>query len=224
MKKCMKNDPEWSGAQRTCSIVRWRYKSQYRTSQPFLAHFSSINISTLPLKYPVYIHIMRDTLGLPFCWRVTNRGGSWCLLYTNELLILPTSTKETMTESMPNNSLLIGTPWSKAALPQMFPDLPYRTVFNACSQHTPVKAVSPPSISKPVRFRKFLTRKKRKLNARLNAFRQHNSHQPSSPYIQEKLGSALLRDDLAAELTLLSPNSYLPYNLSRSLSVLWETG
>ena len=56
----------------------------------------------------------------------------------------------------------------------------------------PVKAVSPPSISKPARFRKSLTRKKRKLNARLNALRQH---QPSSPYIQELIEK--LRDDLA---------------------------
>ena len=73
-----------------------------------------------------------------------------------------------------------------------FPDLLYRTVFNACSKHMPVKAVSPPSISKPARFRKSLTRKKRKLNARLNALRQH---QPSSPYIQELIEK--LRDDLA---------------------------
>ena len=79
---------------------------------------------------------------------------------------------------------------SKEQLPPAdFPDLLYRTTFQACALFTPVKVITPPSLSKPARFRRTLSRKKRKLNARLNALQSHHLH-PTSPTIQ-KLKSEL---------------------------------
>ena len=63
-----------------------------------------------------------------------------------------------------------------------FPNLLYRTTFQACALFTPVKVVSPPELSKPARFRRTISRRKRKLNPRLKALQLH---QPNSHAIQK---------------------------------------
>jgi len=111
------------------------------------------------------------------------------------------------------NEHLLPTDWDalKASCPASeFPQLLYRTVFNACSLFTPVKVISAPTVSKPARFRRTLTRKKRKLNARLKALKLH---QPFSPYIQK------IRDNLAI-IQLQIKDSYFAQQRSKESKVL----
>ena len=84
--------------------------------------------------------------------------------------------------------LLIGTLWKIAAPPQTLPIYSIALHFKPAGSSHPDKVVSPPTLTKPARFRKILTRKKRKLNARLRAIKIHH---PSSS------GITKLRDNLA---------------------------
>ena len=86
--------------------------------------------------------------------------------------------------------------------PADFPDLLYRTIFKACALFTPIKVVAPPALTKPGRYRKILTRKKRKLNARLRALKLQHPSSPGIQNLREKLSIIQLkiRDSIFSQL------------------------
>ena len=86
--------------------------------------------------------------------------------------------------------------------PADFPDLLYRTTFQACALSTPVKVVTPAALSKPARFRRTLSRKKRKLNARLHALQSHNPTSPTILKLKDELNiiQIKLKDSIYSQL------------------------